>query len=199
MLQTPFTTQQDWASLKTCQCTLNPFAGVFSTDGLKVRRRFGCRCCEEENLLSSSEVLAGACPFSSEIPAVAVRRECLSPFLRSTRRRCEEEGLSLLLRGTRCRCKEECLSPFLRGTRRRCEEEGRRCQSLLLRSTHSCRRQSRGTWAVESLPPHTQRECQKTHNQHSTSCLFKADTCPGAARPSRCIKTSRTVHSARGS
>ena len=79
MLQTPFTTQQDWASLKTCQCTLNPCAGVFSTDGLKVRRRFGCRCCEEENLLSSSEVLAGACPFSSEVPAVAVRRSAC-PF-----------------------------------------------------------------------------------------------------------------------
>ena len=79
MLQTPFTTQQDWASFKTCQCTLNPFAGVFSTAGLKVRRRFGCRCCEEENLLSSSEVLAGACPFSSEVPAVAVRRSACHP------------------------------------------------------------------------------------------------------------------------
>ena len=79
MLQTPFTTQQDWASLKTCQCTQNPFAGVFSTDRLKVRRRFGCRCCEEENLLSSSEVLAGACPFSSEVPAVAVRRSACHP------------------------------------------------------------------------------------------------------------------------
>ena len=88
-LQTPFTTQQDWASLMTCQCTLNPFAGVFSTDGLKVRRCFGCRCCnhrrcEEENLLSSSEVLAGvvrrrACPFSFEVPAVAVRRSACHP------------------------------------------------------------------------------------------------------------------------
>ena len=40
-------------------------------------------------------------------------------------RRCEEEGLSLLLRGTRGQCEEEGLSLLLRSTHRQCEEEGK--------------------------------------------------------------------------
>ena len=100
-------------------------------------------------------------------------------------RRCEEEGLSLLLRRTP----------------RQCEEEGRRCQSFLLRSTQRNRRCTRRGCEEEGqraipLPPKKPRltlgwlldlgvESLSPHPQGNTQ--------PSNAQPNKSIKTSRTV------